>query len=500
MNDSKFAYGTMGWIVRRAQWSALGLTEEDFQKPKIAVVNSSSSLSICYSQVDEIARHVQDGIREAGGYPFEIRTVAPSDGLFSSIGQGAALSKARQTIVDDIELMIQGTGLDGMVLLSSCDSTTPAHLRAAARLDIPSIVVPCGYQVGTGGHTKQTSLYNVYEGFGFYLSGKIDFEEIDGISARAVGCPGVCPGIATANTMHLICEALGIALPGSSPICGGSTKLRRFASKAGSRIVDLAHDKLTARQLMTKGSFINAIMTAAAVGGSTSAITFLEEIAPDAELDIDIRQELKNCVGRVPLLCKIVPNGEVEIADFEAAGGTLGVMKQLSTVLNTDLPTVGGGKLGDQLKAAPMPDKGVIGSLQSPMGDSPGIVVLNGEIAPGGALYRPFTNQQKGVFTGPARCIDGMDKGVEALRKGEIKPGDVLVMHGISTDFASLLHGSGVRDVAIVSDSGIIGMGRGPIMISEVRPRFDEGGPISKIKDGDRIAIDLEKHTVHHAS
>ncbi len=497
MSDPRYASGTWGWVIQRTQWSALGLSEEDFAKPKIAVVNTSSTLSVCYGQLDEISRHVQDGIREAGGYPFEIHTVAPSEALFACSGQAESLSEARAAIVNDIELMIRGTSLDGMVLLSSCDSTTPAHLRAAVRLDIPSIVVPCGYQSGTGGSDTETSLYDAYEGFGAYLSGKIEIEQIDTLSRSAVGSLGVCPGVATASTMHLICEALGMALPGSSPIGGGSAKLRRYAKSAGARAVGLVNEGLTARQIITKTSFINSIKVAVAVGGATTAVTFLEEVAADIGLDLNTRQEIRNCDGRVPMLLhNIIPNGSLRIEDFEAAGGTLGVMKQIASILDTDVPTVGGGRLRDQLDAAAPPNEAVIRTLDEPVDDLPGIVLLNGDIAPGGAYLRPFTSRHRKSFKGPARCIEGLDDAIEALRSGRIALGDVLVMHGSTNEFASLLYGAGIQDVAIISDSSIIGMGRGPVMIAEVRPSFDEGGPISQIKDGDMISIDIENRQI----
>ena len=500
MSESNFSRGSWGWIIRRTQWSALGLSEEDFAKPKIAVVNTSSSLSICYGQLDEISKHVQDGIRAAGGFPFEIHTLAPSEALFACEGQGDSLATARTAIVQDIELMVRGSGLEGMVLLSSCDSTTPAHLRAAVRLDIPSIVVPCGYQTGTGGRSE-TNLYDVYEGFGAYLSGKSEFEKIDVLARNAVGSPGVCPGMATASTMHVICEGLGITLPGASPIAGGSAKLRRYAKSAGARAVELVRENLTARQVITRESFINSIMVAVAVGGATSAVTFLEEVAADIGLDLNTRQEMEKCDGRIPMLLQdIIPNGSLQIEEFEAAGGTLGVMKQLAERLDTDVKTVGGGKLRDHLDAATPPNEAVIRTLERPVGDLPGIVIMAGDVAPGGAFLRPFTSHNQKGLKGRARCLEGLDNAIHALQSNHIRSGDVLVMHGLSNEFASLLYGAGLHDVAVISDSSIIGMGRGPILISEVRPRFDEGGPISMIKDGDIIDIDIESRQIQRVT
>lgn len=498
MAETDFPRGSWGWVIRRTQWSALGLSEEDFAKPKIGVVNTSSSMSICYGQLDEISKHVQHGIRAAGGFPFEIHTVAPSEALFACEGQGDALATARSAIVQDIELMVRGSGLQGMVLLSSCDSTTPAHLRAAVRLDIPSIVVPCGYQTGIGGQST-TNLYDAYEGFGAYLSGKSKFEEIDVLARNAVGSPGVCPGMATASTMHVICESLGITLPGASPISGGSAKLKRYAKSAGARAVELVHENVTARQIITKESFLNSIMVAVAVGGSTSAVTFLEEVAVDIGLDLNTRHEMERCDGKIPMLLQdIIPNGSLQIEEFEAAGGTQGIMKQLSDRLETNVLTVGGGTLRNQLDAAALPNEAVIRTLENPVDNLPGIVIMNGDVAPGGAFLRPFTSNNRKGLKGRAKCLEGLDNAIDALRSNQIKSGDILVMHGLSNEFASLLYGAGLHDVAVISDSSIIGMGRGPILISEVRPRFDEGGPISMIKSGDIIDIDIENRQIRH--
>src|SRR5690606_24539301 len=227
--------GSLGWAVTRAQWRALGLAEEDLDKPKIAVVNTSSSLAVCFAHLDAVSRAVQAGVREAGGVAFEVRTAAASDGLYFATGQKRRLTDARELMAREVEMAVGGAALDGMALLSSCDTTTPAHLLAAARLDIPALVVPCGFQ----GWGSGQGVLDVYEGVGAVAAGRMAADELGRIADRAIGCMGVCGGLGTANTMHMLAEALGMTLPGAAPIRGDSPRLQELAREAGRRIVGL---------------------------------------------------------------------------------------------------------------------------------------------------------------------------------------------------------------------------------------------------------------------
>src|SRR5580704_18146835 len=244
---SNFERGSTRWAVRRAQWLAMGIEEEDFEKPKIAVVNSSSTLSVCYIHLDEVSRAVQQSIRESGGLPFEIRTAAPSDFITSGGLPAHYLLPTRDLVVNDIEVQVEGACLDGRVLLSSCDKTTPAHLMAAARLNIPSILVPCGYQLGGHCGSKEVDIEEVYKAVGTVSTGAMKVEELEDWTRVAIQGPGVCAGLATANSMHILAESLGMSLPGTTPIRAGSSRLFEVAGAAGRRVLSLVRENLLPR-------------------------------------------------------------------------------------------------------------------------------------------------------------------------------------------------------------------------------------------------------------
>jgi dihydroxy-acid dehydratase len=232
---SNFEPGSTRWAVRHAQWSAMGIAEADFEKPKIAIVNTSSGLSVCFQHLDGIARRVAAAIRAAGGLPLEIRTAAPSDFVTSAGRQGRYLMPTRDLIVNDIEVQVEGAELDGMLLLSSCDKTTPAHLMAAARLDVPSLVLACGYQLGRQCGEHHVDIEEVYKAVGTVKAGRMGLDELQGMCRSAIDGPGVCAGLATANSMHCLAEALGMTLPGNAPMVCACTRWPRRPARASSR-------------------------------------------------------------------------------------------------------------------------------------------------------------------------------------------------------------------------------------------------------------------------
>src|SRR5580700_2431605 len=288
MLRSNFERGSTRWAVRWSQWCAMGMSEEDFAKPKIAVVNSSSTLSVCYIHLDEISREVQKSIRENGGLAFEIRTAAPSDFITSAGKKGRYLLPSRDLIVNDIEVMVEGACLDGMVLLSSCDKTTPAHLMAAARLNIPSIVVACGYQLGGNCGGREVDIEEVYKAVGTVCTGAMKVEELEDWTRVAIHGPGVCAGLATANSMHILAEAIGMALPGTTPVRAGSERLFQNARRAGQRIIEMVAEQLLPRQILTADAFHNAVAVATALGASVNTVRHLAATATEAGLDLDI--------------------------------------------------------------------------------------------------------------------------------------------------------------------------------------------------------------------
>src|SRR5262245_42806880 len=265
--------------VRRAQWTALGLTDADMQKPKIAVVNSSSELAICFSHLDAVAKLVKDEIRAAGGLPFEIRTAAPSDFIISAGHAGGYILPSRDLVVNDMEIAVEGAQLDGMICLSSCDKTPPAHLMAAGRFNIPAILVIGGYQPSGTYKGKPVDIEEVFMGATHATFGKLTREDVRGMSENAIRGPGVCSGMATANSMHIVCEALGMALPGSAPVLANSPRMIDAARRAGRRIVEMVFDDLKPRDILSPESFENAAAVVLAVSGSINCIKHLQATA-----------------------------------------------------------------------------------------------------------------------------------------------------------------------------------------------------------------------------
>ena len=272
---SNLEAGSPREAVRRAQWKALGLTEADMQKPKIAVVNSSSELAICFSHLDGIAKQVKEEIRAAGGLPFEIRTAAPSDFIISAGHAGGYILPSRDLIVNDMEIAVEGAQLDGMLCLSSCDKTAPAHLMAAGRFNVPTLLVIGGYQPSGTWREKHVDIEEVFMGATQATFGKIAREDLLGMSENAIRGPGVCSGMATANSMHVVCEALGMALPGSAPVLANSPRMIDAARRSAQRIVQMVLDDLKPRDIMTAGSFHNAVAAVLAVSGSINCVKHL---------------------------------------------------------------------------------------------------------------------------------------------------------------------------------------------------------------------------------
>jgi dihydroxy-acid dehydratase len=306
---SNFEPGTTRWAVRRSQWIAMGINEADFDKPKIGVINSSSGLSVCYQHLDDLSKIAQEAIRDAGGLAFEIHTVAPSDFITSAGKSARYLMPTRDLLVNDVEVMVEGACLDGMLMLSSCDKTTPAHLMAAARLNIPSIIVPCGYQLGGHCQGQDVDIEEVYKAVGACLTGKMSQELLEDWTRCAIKGPGVCAGLATANSMHCMAEALGMALSGNAPIRAGSDRLTDFVRRAGDRILGLIEQQLLPRDILNLQAFENAVRVAIATGCSVNTVRHLAAIAVEAELDLDVIALFEREAVRLPQITKIKPNG-----------------------------------------------------------------------------------------------------------------------------------------------------------------------------------------------
>jgi dihydroxy-acid dehydratase len=505
---SNLEHGGAIWAGRRAQWRALGLSDEDMEKPKIAVVNSSSELSSCFSHLDGVAAEVKKAIRAAGGLPFEIRTAASSDFVTSAGRGGAYILPTRDLITNDIEVQVEGALLDGMLCLASCDKTTPGHIMAAGRLNVPTIVVPCGYQQSGQYRGQHVDIEEVFLKAGYLRSGAITLDELTAMADAAVRSPGVCAGMGTANSMHIVAEALGMTLPGAAPVAALSPKMMDFVRRAGERIVQMVWDDVKPRDILTRESIENAVIVVLALSSSINCVKHLQAITTEAGLDVDVYVLFERYADKVPLLAAIRPNGERLIEELEAAGGARAVMKQLVPLVHKNARSVSGRSIGEILGEAIVENEEVIRPLDRPLSTRPTLTIMRGSLLPGGGIVRMGGERvRKLQHRGPANVYHSRDEALEAIKRGAIKRGDVVVLRGLgvvggpgmamTSAVVFALDGAGiVDDVAVITEgqlSGLVNMG---LVVGEASPEAAAGGPIALVENGDMISIDVMRRQV----
>ena len=503
---SNYAVGSPHWAVRRTQWRALGLTDADMAKPKIAVINSSSELAICFAHLDGVAAVVKDAIRAAGGLPIEIRTTAPSDFIISPGGRGAYILSSRDLIVNDIEVQVEGAQLDGMICLTSCDKTPPAHLMAAGRLNIPTLLVIGGYQ-GSGmldGH--HVDIEDVFLKSAGVASGVVKVDDLHAMTENAIRGPGVCSGMGTANSMHIVCEALGMTIAGAAPVLANSPKMFADATAAGTRIVEMVLAGRTPRQILTPAAFRNAVATLLAVSGSINCIRHLQAVATESGVDIDVWALVDELGATVPMLTAVRPNGDHSIEQLEAAGGARSVMKRVAPLLDTGVTVASGRSLAEELADAEIGDDDVIRPLDAAFSDKPAIVIVRGSLAPESGIIKigardPGRPMQ---FRGRAVVHEAPAEAMAAINAGTVKAGDVLVVRGmglvggpamggaVSTVVFTLYNKGLANSVAVVSDGQLSGLVNKGLVIGEISPEAAAGGPLGLVEDGDEIEIDVD--------
>lgn len=494
-------------FMRRAHWLTLGLNDEDMKKPKIAVVNSSSELAVCFSHLDEIAKKMKEAIRAGGGVAFEIRTVAPSDAI-TGMGHGGYIQSSRDLVVNDIEIAVEGALLDGMVCLGSCDKTIPAQLMAAGRLNIPTLIMACGYQPSGKYLGEHFDFEDLFIHTGHLAIGKVTPEELRAMSEVAITGPGVCPGMGTANTMHCSCEALGMTLPGSTPVLANSTKMWQTVRQIGERIVQMVWEDLKPRDILKPEAFANAVKVVLCVSGSINAIKHLQAVAKEAKCEVDVYGLFEKFAREIPLLTAIRPSGRYTIEEFEAAGGTRALMKQLEGFLNLEAKTATGKTVGENLKGAKVIDEEVIRPVNRPFSTRPSINIVHGSLAPKSAVIKLAVIDDRPLkFTGPAVVYEKQEDAIEDLKAGKIKEGDVVVLRGLglkggpgfghASGFVFALDGSGLTGkVAVVTDGHASGLVNKTLLAVEVTPEAAEGGPLALVENGDMITIDVEKKVI----
>jgi dihydroxy-acid dehydratase len=498
---SNFPRGSYLWSVRNAHWRALGIPEEDCEKPKIAVVNSSSELAACFSHLDQVAVQVKDAIRAAGGVPFEIRTAAPSDFITGAGARGAYMLAARDLVTNDIEVAVEGAQLDGMVCLTSCDKTVPGQLMAAARLNVPTLLVPCGYQPSGEFRGRHMDIEEVFIGAMHAVTGTLPVGELIEMSREAIRGPGVCSGLGTANTMHVVCEALGLA----PPVAALSPKMMADARAAGARIVQMVRDDLKPRDILTPGAFANAVRAVLAIGGSLNAAKHLQAVATEGECGVDVYGLFERLGPETPVLAGVRPIGGHSIEEFEAAGGCRALMKQLEPLLDTGARTVSGDSVAGNLRGIEVADAEVIRPIARPVAPRPAIILLRGNLAPESGLIKTGIVERKvRRFSGPALCFWSSDEAIAALKQGRIRAGQVVVMRGAgacggpamgggASRVVFAIDGAGLGDeVALLTDGHLSGLVCKGLVVAEVSPEAALGGPLGLLEDGDIVTIDLD--------
>lgn len=491
----------------RALLKALGLTDQDIEKPFIGIANSFTTLVPGHIHLNDIANAVKVGIVAAGGAPFEFNTIAVCDGL--AMGhEGMRYSlPSREIIADSVEIMAQAHRLDGLVLVSNCDKVTPGMLMAAARLDLPAISVTGGPMLSGFLDGRQIGFASVSEAVGQIFAGKMSAEELKRLENTA--CPGCgsCNGMFTANTMACVTEALGMSLPQCATSLAVSALKLRIAKESGERIVQMIRKDLKPSAILTEKAFKNAITVDMALGGSTNTVLHLSAIAKEIGISLPLR--IFDEVGRrVPHLCDMVPIGPYALEDLDAAGGVPALMKELKALLNLDALTVTGTTVSDNIKDAKVVDAKVIRPLTDPVHREGGIAILSGNLAPKGAVVKTAAVSPKMlIHMGPARVFDSEKEAMNAIRNHKIQLGDVVVIRyegpkggpGMPEMLSptATIAGMGLSEsVALITDGRFSGATRGPC-IGHVSPEANEGGPIAIIKNGDTISIDILKRTLN---
>jgi dihydroxy-acid dehydratase len=492
----------------RGMLRAVGMGDADWEKPQIGVASSWNEITPCNLSLQRLAQAVKNGVHAAGGYPLEFGTISVSDGI--SMGhEGMHFSLvSREVIADSVETVMMAERLDGSVLLAGCDKSLPGMMMAAARLDLASVFLYAGSIMPGQVDGQDVTIIDAFEAVGACLAGKITREEVDRVE-RAI-CPGegACGGMYTANTMAAVAEAIGMSLPGSASPPAVDRRRDGFAHRSGEAVVNLLREGITARQIMTREAFENAITVVMALGGSTNAVLHLLAMAREAEVPLTI-DDFNRIGDRVPHLGDLKPFGKYVMYDVDQVGGIPVVMRALMEegLLHGDTLTVTGRTMRENLDAiAPPPlDGSVIRALDKPIHQTGGITILKGSLAPEGAVVKS-AGFDDSTFTGTARVFDGERAALDALAAGTITGGDVVVIRyegpkggpGMREMLAitGAIKGAGLgKDVLLITDGRFSG-GTTGLCVGHIAPEAVDAGPIAFLRDGDRITLDVAHRTL----
>jgi dihydroxy-acid dehydratase len=489
----------------RAMLRAVGLGDDDWVKPQVAIANSWNEVTPCNVSLKRLAARAKVGVREAGGVALEFGTITVSDGISMGHEGMRASLVSREVICDSVETVMHAERFDGFVGLAGCDKSIPAMLMAAARLNLPSVFVYNGSTLPGVHNGKNIDITTVFEAIGACAAGKMSQQELEEIEREACPGEGACGGMFTANTMSSIAEALGMSLPGSASPPAVDSRRDDDAQRAGAAVVNLLRLGIYPRDIMTKKAFENAIAIVNALGGSTNAVLHLLAIANEAGVPLSL-DDFNRIAAKVPHIADTKPGGKYHMTDIDRVGGVPVVMKHLldAGLLHGDVMTVTGKTMAENLAELnpPAPDGEVIHPLSNAIHTEGGINILRGSLAPNGAVVKVAgLSAEQMHFEGPARVFDGEDGAMAAILSGDIKPGTVLVIRyegpkggpGMREMLAitGAMKGAGRgSDCALITDGRFSG-GTWGFCIGHVAPEATNGGPIAFVNDGDKILIDV---------
>ena len=492
----------------RGMLRAVGMKDADFAKPQIGIASSWNEITPCNLSLDRLAKASKEGVKNAGGFPMMFGTISMSDGI--SMGhEGMHFSLvSREVIADSVETVMEAERLDGMVTFAGCDKSLPGMMMAAARLDVASVFVYAGSIMPGNVDGRDVTIIDAFEAVGACARGLITQEEVDKIE-RAI-CPGegACGGMYTANTMATVGEAIGLSLPGSASPPAIDRRRDSYAIKSGEAVVELIRQGITARDIMTKKAFENAITAVMALGGSTNSVLHLLAMAHEARVDLTL-DDFQRISARTPLLADLKPFGRFVMTDLDKVGGIPVVLKALldAGLLHGDCLTVTGKTMAENLAhiAPPDPDGEILRAAKNPMSKGGGITILGGSLAPEGAVVKNAGIDVE-KFEGPARVFDREQSAMEALEDGTIQAGDVVVIRYEGPKggpgmremlmITGAIKGAGLGKSVLLLTDGRFSGGSTGLCVGHIAPEAADGGPIALIKDGDRVRIDIPSRSL----
>jgi dihydroxy-acid dehydratase len=489
----------------RAMLRAVGLTDDDWRKPQIGIASSWNEITPCNLSLDRLSAKAKEGVRDAGGVGMRFGTITVSDGISMGHEGMRASLVSREVICDSVETVIHAERLDGMVLTCGCDKSIPGMMMAAARLDLPAVVVYNGSILPGEHNGAAIDITTVFEAVGACAAGTMTLDELGQIERKACPSEGACGGMFTANTMASICEAMGLSLPGSASPPAIDPRREDDAYRSGEAVVEMLRLGLRTHDILTRKAFENGITMLNALGGSTNAVLHLLAIANEAGVELDL-EDFNRIAERVPLIADMKPGGRFHMTDLDRVGGVPMVLQHLldNGLLHGDCLTVTGRTMAENLEVLqpPAPDGVVTRSVQNPIHADGGIVVLSGSLAPNGSVVKVAgLAEDQRSFSGHARVFDGEAEAMEAIVAGTIEPETVLVIR-----YEGPKGGPGMREMLAVTGA-LKGVGRGAdcalvtdgrfsggtwgFCIGHVAPEAVDGGPIAFVNDGDVIEIDV---------